>query len=388
MTTKKKVTTQHHGATPTDPLAQRAQQATDLKYGPQLSALKSLGADTQQSYLQGLGQARTAGQSIVNATNESAGGLADFLARAGMRGQDLAQSVNPAAFTPKLANEAAIAQRNQGLDVQSVAARLANTKVRAQEAAQFQQQHLYGQYQQDLGKINGQASGLADQAGQYAQSVYQSLLADKAKSDLEAKKIASAARNAALQRGTSRLIAGVDANGQVIPGSPKEQQLQTQADAVQQRKDAAAKKTKDAATKAAKGTWLNPQQQNTYVAAIKTVAGLVRDQVGKPVTADVTLPNGQIIKAGSVLTSHAARQLLTTKANPLGQAFDPNQINAAFDLAQLGGLSPVNVDALHHAKVKVNGFLPLDTPAKAAKRAAEKKAAQKTLGSILKPFTG
>lgn len=249
MATKKTVKrpTSHHGATPTDPLAARAQQATDLKYGPDLSALHQLGADTTDQYRQGVSQSRAAADSIVAGVNESSSGLADFLARAAQRSAGTLSAVQPGALTPKLANEAALVQRNNNLDLQSVAAQLANTKVRAREGAQYQGQHLYSQYQQDLGKINSQASALAGQAGSYAQSVYQSLLDDKATNDLKAKQIASTARNAALGRATTRLTAGVDQNGQVIPGSPKAISLHNQTTQAQAAKTAAAARRRAAA---------------------------------------------------------------------------------------------------------------------------------------------
>lgn len=352
---------------PVDVLAQRAQQATDLRYGPEVQALRQLGLDARSSYLAGAGQARSAANSTVAATNESSGGLAEFLARAGSRGQETLNRIGP--VSGALSNEGQLAARNHGLDVQSVAASLANAKLRAQQAGTYQTQRLYSQYRGDTAKINSQASDLAGQAGQYAQQVYQSLLDDKLKSDAQARKVAADARNAALNRGTQRLLAGVDVNGQVIPGSPTDVKAQAAAaketaaadkatKAEQDKVDAAAKKEKDRETAAKKASWLTPQQQNSYISAVKTIAGLVRDQVGKPIATDVTLPNGTVLRKGQVLTSGAARQLLVTKSNPLGRAFDPTQINAAFDLAQLGSLSPANVKALHSARVKVHGFLP------------------------------
>lgn len=364
---KTKVVTVHHGATPqnptgkTDPLAVQAKAATDLRYAPELSALNLLLAQAGQTYQQGKGQAQSAANSIVAATNQAAPGLADFLQRAGQRQSSVLGQVG-AGSQPRLASEAAIAAQNHGLDVQSAAAQLAREKVRAAEAGAYQAKRLYGDYSNQVSQIQQRGTDLSKEAGMYASQLYQGSVADAAKAQAQAEKDA---RN----RLTQRLIAGVDLQGQTIPGSPKAQQLQNTADATaaaQATRTAAAKAKKDAAARTA---WLTPLQQNQMIGDIKTVAGLVKGQIGAVVPPDgkdkngdpvpaIVLPDGTALKAGSKLTTTAIRALLTTTHNPLGKAFDPAVINAAFDLAVKGGLSKTNVDALHGARVKVKGRLP------------------------------
>lgn len=356
-----------------DPIAVRAQQATDLKYGPELSALRQLGQEAQQSYLAGAGQARAAANSIVAQANASSGGLADFLKRASLRDQETFAAVRRQT-NPTINNEARMAAQSAGLTAESAAAGLANAKLRAQQAGSYQQQNLYSTYRGDLGKINAQASSLAGQAGQYAQQVYQSLLDDKSKNDLAARKIAQAAKNAALQRGTQRLLAGIDQNGQVIPGSKAAQSLAIQQQnanttATNAKTTAATKAAKDA--KDAKPKGLTAAQQNKIVSEVKQLSTLVRNSIGEVQRGDVKNKAGKVlVPAGGRLTTKAMRELLADGGGPSGKPYDPDVINAAFDLAILGGLSPANVKALHAQRVQLKGRLP--TVAGGAKRPPKK----------------
>lgn len=325
---KTKVVTVHHGATPqnptgkTDPLAAQAKAATDLRYAPELSALNLLLAQAGQTYQQGKGQAQSAANSIVAATNQAAPGLADFLQRAGQRQSSVLGQVG-AGSQPRLASEAAIAAQNHGLDVQSAAAQLAREKVRAAEAGAYQAKRLYGDYTQQVGQIQQRGTDLSKEAGMYASQLYQGSVADAAKAQAQAEKDA---RN----RLTQRLIAGVDLQGQTIPGSPKAQSLATAKTAA----DAAAAKARKAAAP-------KPNAADTNGNTPKQRAAAQDAYTAASVAADT-------YKIGFPKDWQGLYRFLVTQKN-----LNPMQARAAAQRAVLGRIDSATAKALAKRGVKI-----------------------------------
>lgn len=352
-----------------DPLLAQALAATDLKYLPETSALNALLQSAGNTYRDGSAQAQAASQSIIAASNKAAPGLADFLRRAGVRQGETSARIGPMSGAQQ--SEAALAANHHGLDVESSAATLAAGKVRAAQAAGYQTQRLFKDYADQDRQIRQRGVDLQKEAGMYASALYQGARSDAAAA---AEKADAAARNRLQQR----LVAGVDQYGRVLPGSAKaasleqgQQRIDNAATAATARTDEANRKQAEkdkkaqAAAEAKKAAaaaknWLPPLKQKNYVADVNALAKEIRRVHNVPASEDIRSTDGKtvLVKKGDPITSTVLRGLYATTANPLGKKFTQEQINAAFDIKVLGGLSSTNVKTLHSRGVKIEGFFP------------------------------
>jgi hypothetical protein len=145
---------------------QRAQDATLLRYGPEIDALNMLVDDIRGGASQEIRQARTAADAygrLVDATLPQAQAEQSRLVQ---RQTDFLRGLGPLA--PTHAAEAAVAATNAGLSGSALTNMLLASKARQQQAAQYQAGAATRQMNSDLAKVQTQRSNLARQAGVYA----------------------------------------------------------------------------------------------------------------------------------------------------------------------------------------------------------------------------
>ncbi len=144
------------------PLFDQASAETAVKYGPQEDALKSIFGSTTHDYRENAAAQKAAFGSYLGALQAAPAQLNQVYSDLGLS-PSLLSSLGPTGA--RVASELASAQ--VGLQQQQLG---------AQAGSGYQQQHLADQYQQDVGKINDQATSLERTRGTDMASLLDSLI--------------------------------------------------------------------------------------------------------------------------------------------------------------------------------------------------------------------
>lgn len=333
---------------------------TDLKYGPQLEGLALLLSQAQSdrnqglavnaSTARGLSDAARLARPDVQKANDSY--LAQLLQAKGTVGQDtagLSAAADP--FRASSARDFANAQIRAAETTKASGDELTQRGIDAQAGAAAGARAIGDRYAQQAEQIGQQQQSVTGQAGSFAASRLAELLGDAQKQAHEtAQKSAdrkTSTANTDSRNATSLTVAGVNPDGTIIPGGPKDPAVKDKG------------KPKKWATPQQTGSFKDKiEQQRAWIRAhkgmYKSRADMARDlSTGVPGTSQTdmdpksptygqTLPDPGVPKASSQLA-----------------------LSVALDLEYDQHVSGRNVGELHKRRYRVKDLgLPTRAPAK------------------------
>jgi hypothetical protein len=177
-----------------DPLLRQAQLETQVRYGPEVSALQELLHQARQDLRQGIAAESGAAEGIKAAANAARPEITRIYGQAGQTQQQANQDVShdlstlSSAADPYRAvtsREAAGAKRRLSEAFAGAATELEQRKIGAEQGRAYAVRNHLAQYHQDVGQIHRRRQQLAGEAGAFAQSDYQSLVGAQQKLGME-----------------------------------------------------------------------------------------------------------------------------------------------------------------------------------------------------------
>lgn len=197
------------------PFLTQALSEGDLRYGAQEAGFKSLYSQATHDYGQQSQAQNAATRSLLGALAAAPADLNRVYSEAGLSPSVLA-GISNSPTGQRLAGE--LARSQAGIQTQATG---------AQAGGIYQQQHLFDQYRQDVGKINDAASAEHHERGVFTDSLLQQLIGDDKAAKAAARQHTAdqqfTADQNALNRESSQtnalVGAGIDPNtGAVLPG--------------------------------------------------------------------------------------------------------------------------------------------------------------------------
>lgn len=312
----------------------RAQLAAELEYAPQQQALALLLSQAASDYQGGVAASRSAARGVARsaraAIRPTRGAYQASARQADAAQQSLAQQLGglgPAAdpYKASAAGESALQDQLRVQQQANATTELRSRAVEARQGAAYDARALRAQLQDQVLKIGGQMQSLAGQQGAATQKLYLDLLDEGADRRISRDRLAETQRhNRAMERDKGRVRA---------PGGT-ELLKTSQQNAVFDKIDEA----------------------RSYIAQLES-AGLGSGEIRQ------ILLHGHKTPVETVYDPATGKPLIDertglkkTKGGTEIPAFKSKLVvNAAYDLAKLGSLSPANVKALHRAGLLIKG---------------------------------
>lgn len=342
------------------PYVAQANTEADLRYGGQEAAFGSLFGSTRHDYQQQSAAQGAATRSLLGALAAAPADLNRVYSEAGLSPSVLA-GISNSPTGQRLAGE--LARSQAGIQTQATG---------AQAGGIYQQQHLFDQYRQDVGKINDQVTAERHERGVFTSSLLDQLIgSDKAARAAAKQHLAdqqfTADQNALKNSQTeaNALIgAGVDPNtGAVLPGHGPKPKAKPQATRGEQAQAESAFSLALTSAKAAvEGQRPSKALINDVIDQLVNGIPATKAKPGKTVYEDVPVKD----QFGNVTGTKRQPKLdpkthteITTggdEGSPAIAPVNPAIAHAAVEMATQGYLSPKTVKELHRLGYAVQGF--------------------------------
>ena len=240
----------------------------------------------------------------------------------------------------------------------SALSELSNRRVEAAAGRAQATNAALSEYGSTKDKLTRQALDLSDQAGLYASTRYGELTGEerKAKRDAHQKAVDRrfTARQKAADRENSRLTSGVDAQGHVIPGGPKDAKGKAAKPLT-----AAEQRTRGEKLAVAKSqigqaqTWIQRFRGGSKPMSDEAIRQLLATGApAKKVTKDVPVKDPVTGKVKTDARGQAITRTETVSGDPVPK-LDADFIQAALDLEKQGYLSKSSIHALRGRRIHV-----------------------------------
>lgn len=377
-------------------LAKQAQTASETVYGPAERQAQGIARDTPGYYDQyinelkahsaiaaqygagAVAQMGALGQGVLGFDQQQAAGQQQAAqADAATRGGTVDPGLTGMASNASTARQALLASFGQQQASVNAATNVA-TDAKARVVAP-------GQKLQAIAGAAGKVSDLQRQKGAYNQKYRDQAVADELKNVLAGQ--ALGLNTAKVKLGAQESAAKLKQSGAALAETA--QYHQGQLSVAQQNANTAA--TKAAATAAAKGKpkRLSAQQHSATRDQLDRTSALIKKLSSSPVPKAVTDKQGNPVidpatgaqkKEMVRLTSQQIRAVLLQGGKGV-QKVPKELINAAYDLAKLGHLSPANVRALHNRGLSIKQ-LGYQTGAAPKKKTVKKQPLSSVAGSL------
>jgi hypothetical protein len=341
---------------PYQPQMEQVQAQTALRYLPQENALAMLlsqaGADRNQSLAVNASTARALSEGArlaqpeVNDANRAY--LAQLLQAKSTVGADtagLSSAADP--FKASSARDFANAQIRAAETTKGASNELTQRGLDAHSGAMLGAKQVMDRYGQNVDQISQQVQALKDEEGVYGSTTLKGLLADVAaqQHDTAQKKADRdvSSTNAANQNATSRIVAGVNPDGTIIPGGKADPKV----------------KDKKGPVRLPGGARLqDPKVHGQFKDQLGTVSSQIQSMLADGDTrAEIatSLVQGEPaykIKAGTPnpATGEKAKTDITV---PAIKAMSPLVVSISLDLALDGHVSKRNLEELHRRGLSV-----------------------------------
>lgn len=330
------------------PFLGQALNEADLRYGAQEAGFRSLLSSTTHDYSQQSAAQSAATRSLLGAYASAPADLSRVYSDAGLT-PSLLGSIANSPTGQRLAGEQARAQA--GIQQQTLGAKAGGA---------YQQQHLFDQYRQDVGKINDQASAEQHERGVFTSSLLDQLIgsdkAARAAAQAAAQQQQFTADQNALNRESTQTNALIGAwvdpiTGQVLPGhGPKAKPQPRATPHAQAVAESAFSQAVDHATQMIQGGISQTEAAKSLVAGRKA-------QKGKPVYDPKTgLPRLQPAKLPDGSPNPLANTPQTAGDVAPVDPVEPAIAQAAVDMATRGYLTRTTVTELHRQGYRVHSF--------------------------------
>jgi hypothetical protein len=256
----------------------------------------------------------------------------------------------------------------------SALSELSNRRIEAAAGRAQATNAALSEYSTTKAKLTRQASDLANQSGLYASTRLGELTDAERKARQQAHqqaltRHAQAVQNA-LSRKNSRLTAGVDAQGKVIPGGAKDKPAGAKHLSASEQRTRGEKLAQAKSQIAQAQTWINRFRNGAKPKSDKEIRQLLASgqsarSIGKDVP--VMLPNG---KPKTDARGQIVTRVQTIKGDPVPK-LDADFIQAALELENQGHLSTATIHALRGRRIHV--IQEWLTPRSPAKRQAQRR---------------
>jgi hypothetical protein len=256
----------------------------------------------------------------------------------------------------------------------SALSELSNRRIEAAAGRAQATNAALSEYSTTKAKLTRQASDLANQSGLYASTRLGELTDAERKARQQAHqqaltRHAQAVQNA-LGRKNSRLTAGVDAQGKVIPGGAKDKPAGAKHLSASEQRTRGEKLAQAKSQIAQAQTWINRFRNGAKPKSDKEIRQLLASgqsarSIGKDVP--VMLPNG---KPKTDARGQIVTRVQTIKGDPVPK-LDADFIQAALELENQGHLSTATIHALRGRRIHV--IQEWLTPRSPAKRQAQRR---------------
>lgn len=303
------------------------------------SAVNKAGPSLRHVYGDAITQSRTT-EKTIDSTLRSMGGPASTIRAA-------------------MARERGAGAGRLSASLTSALSELSNRRIEAAAGRAQATNAALGEYSTTKAKLTRQASSLASQAGLYASTRYGELTDAERKARREAHQKALTRRSQAvqnaLQRRNSRLTAGVDASGKVIPGGAKD----TPASKRAKKLSASEQRTRGEKLAHAKSqiseaqTWIDRFKNGKHPKSDSEIRALLSTGApAKSVSRDVPVRDPRTGKAKVDARGQVMTRVETVKGDKVPK-LDADFIQAALELKKHGHLSTATIHALRGRRIHV-----------------------------------
>lgn len=334
----------------TSPYVTQAEADALVRFGPEYTALKELMQDSQDTYTQSLGAARSAAALTTSAANQARPDVLQNYQQGLSGAQQAFAGAAPALAQLGGSGSAAAGLEQAGLTASLAASQardltdLDRRKVAAAEGGQYAAQQAATQYNTDRAKIATQLTDLAGEQGSYTASDADKLA--EAAQTLQVKQDIASAGNAQQERDSLR-SAGIDPDtGQPIPGGKLDP-------------NAPSKKPKWASTSAQSKAG-DTIQQALNEANTLVQSGASRAEAQQLLLSGAPATNAPIYETVKTATGTKQQRVLNPDGTPKTHTIPAVPkidsellLQAALDQAYYGHLQPATEKRLHANRIQI-----------------------------------